>query len=100
MREWLKIRLALCQIEQALSGTTLPGYALEELVCGRSDLKAIRISSMAYSPDSKVTILAYEQFHSTNATKSVSSYVFFKACKDVNFLFQCLALDGLITLYS
>ena len=83
MREWLKIRLARCQIEQALSGATLPGYALEEL--GHSDLEAIRISSMAYSPDSKVTILACEQYESTNATKSVSSYVFSKACKDVNF---------------
>ena len=84
MREWLKIRLALCQIEQALSGTTLPGYAMEELVCGRSDLKALRFASMAYSPDSKVTILACEQFDSTNKMKSVSSYVFSKACKDVN----------------
>lgn len=34
MREWLKIRLALCQIEQALSASSLPGYALEEQVCG------------------------------------------------------------------
>ena len=85
MREWLQIRLVLCQIEQALSGTSLPGYALEEEVCGRDDLKAIRISSMAYSPDSKVTILACEQYASSNATKSVSSYVFSKACKDVNY---------------
>lgn len=85
MREWLKIRLALCQIEQALSGTAVPGYAMEERVEGRYDLQAIRISSMAYSPDSKVTILACEQFDSTNATKSVNSYVLSKACKDVHF---------------
>lgn len=50
MREWLKIRLGLCQIEHSLSGTTLPGYALEDQVCGQDDLKAIRISSVAYSP--------------------------------------------------
>jgi hypothetical protein len=50
MREWLKIRLGLCQIEHSLSGTTLPRYALEEEVCGRYDLIAIRISSVAYSP--------------------------------------------------
>ena len=56
MREWLKIRLALCQIEHALSCTSLPGYTLEEVVCGRGDLKAIRIYSMVYCPDSKVTI--------------------------------------------
>ena len=58
---------------------------MEELVCGHSDLKALRIASMAYSPDSKVTILACEQFDRANAAKSVSSYVFSKACKDVNF---------------
>lgn len=85
MREWLKIRLALCQIKQALSGTAVPGYAMEERVEGRYDLQAIRISSMAYSPDSKVTTPACEQFDSTNATKSVNSYVLSKACKDVNF---------------
>ena len=85
MRAWLTISLALCQIEQALSASSLPGYALEELVRERSDLMALRIASMAYTPDSKVTILACEQFDSANATKSVSSYVFSKACKDVNF---------------
>jgi hypothetical protein len=100
MREWLKKRLALCQIEQALSGTTLPGYAVEELVCGHSDLKALRIASMAYRPDCIVTILACEQFESANATKSVSSYVFSKEFKDVNFLCRCLTLNGLIILYS
>jgi hypothetical protein len=42
MREWLKIRLALCQIEQALSGTTLPGYAMEELVCRRVLVSILR----------------------------------------------------------
>jgi hypothetical protein len=85
MREWLKIRLALCQIEQALSASSLPRYALEELVCGRSDLMALRIALMAYTPDSRVTILACEQFDSANAMKTVSSYIFSKACKDVNF---------------
>ena len=86
MREWLKIRLALCQIKQALSGTTLPGYALEEEVCGRDYLKAIRISSVAYSPDSKVAILGCAEFNGSNATKSVSSYVFSKACTEVNYI--------------
>ena len=42
MREWLKIRLALCQMERALSVSRLPGYALEEQVCGRSDLMALQ----------------------------------------------------------
>lgn len=85
MREWLKIRLALCQIEQAFRGTSLPGYALEEEVCGRNDLKAIRTSSVAYSPDSKVAILGCAEFNSLNATKSLNSYVFSKACTDVNY---------------
>jgi hypothetical protein len=67
------------------NGTTLHRYVLEEEVCGRDDLKAIRISSVAYSPDSKVTILACAIFNSSNATKSVSSYLFSKACKDVNY---------------
>ena len=47
-REWLKILLGLCQIKHAQSGTTLSGYALEEEVYGRDDLKVIRISSVAY----------------------------------------------------
>lgn len=85
MREWLKIWLALCQIEHALSWTTLPGYALEEEVCGRDDLKAISFSSLAYSPDSKVTILVCAQIDSSDATKSVSSNVFSTACTEVNY---------------
>ena len=51
MREWLKIRLALCQIERALSALRLPGYTLEEQVCGRNDLMALRVASMAYTPE-------------------------------------------------
>ena len=85
MREWLKIRLALCQMERALSASRLPGYALEEQVCGRQDLMALRVTSMGYTPDSRVTILACEQFDRSNATKTVSPYVSSKACKDVNF---------------
>jgi hypothetical protein len=85
MREWLNIRLALCKIEQVLSVTNVPGYALEEQVCGRSDLKALRIASMDYSPDNKVTILACDLYDKANATKSVNSPVASRARKHVNF---------------
>ena len=60
-------------------------YALEEQVCGRNDLMALRVASMAYTPDYRVTILACEQFDIANATKTVSSYVSSKAGKDVHF---------------
>lgn len=47
-----------------LSGSSLPGYAVEDL----EDLKAIRISPVACSPDSRVTILGCSEINSTSAT--------------------------------
>jgi hypothetical protein len=51
MRECFKIMLSLCQMQRALSASRLPGYALEEQVCGRQDLMALRVTARGYTPD-------------------------------------------------
>lgn len=51
MRECLRIHLALFQMDHALSGFSLPGYAVEDEVSGLEDLKALRVTSLAYSQE-------------------------------------------------